>query len=326
MTKLAIIGGGIAGRSLLYALAKSKKNFSEITLFDSDSFAHTCSMRSTAIVAARGVTAGHSDLGNLLIEGFKTFSHHVRSDSPMGVFPITQYSGALTKLDQFKKRYPLGSFQKEFPPFSLSEETYMATEVAFLVETAAYLEWLGLQANKLPLIIKREFVTGLNRNEIGIELKTQTGKCFSFDKVVFAGGIYNRYWDQKIAGKAVQGSYFQFTGTDLGKECFSLTLEGDNLVYHAHTKTLLIGSSTANASHELPPAQELASLYKRLSDRLSIDLPAIETAKIITGIREKAAKRTPYVIVEGNTAWIGGLYKNGFGLGLHLSMQLADSL
>jgi hypothetical protein len=43
----------------------------------------------------------------------------------------------------------------------------------------------------------------------------------------------------------------------------------------------------------------------------------------VTGMREKAAKRAPYLSLEGKTAWLGGLYKNGFSLSLHLGLQLA---
>lgn len=324
MTKLAIIGGGIAGRSLLYALAKRKKNFSEIVLFDSDSFAHTCSLRSTAIVAARGVSPGHSELGDLLMAGFKTFTEHVKNDLPKGVFPITQYSGTLTKLDQFQKRYPLGNTVKDFPAFSLAEPTYMATESAYLIDTDLYLRWLMDEAWELSLTVKNEFVTAVDINESGIAIKTQIGNSFSFDQVIFAGGSYNRYWDPKKAGKPVQGSYLEFSEINLGSDSFSLNLEGDNFIYHAHTQKLLVGSTTNSDSHEFPATQALQELHLRLSERLEMKLPLFATGKMLTGIREKAPKRSPYVSIEGNTAWLGGLYKNGFALSLHLGLQLVD--
>ena len=319
MTKLAIIGGGIAGRSLLYALAKRKKNFSEIILFDSDSFAHTCSLRSTAIVAARGVSSGLSELGDVLMAGFQTFSEHVQNDRPSGVFSITQYSGALTKLEQFQKRYPLGSAAKDFPSFKLTEETYIATEPAYLIDTNVYLKWLVDDSQ-----VKNEFVTSVEKTALGLEIKTQSGNSFTVDQVVYAGGSYNRNWNEKKAGKPVQGCYFEFNDFDLGQDSFSLTLEGDNLIYHAHTKKLLIGSTTSSDTHEIPARHELEILYQRLSERLVTQLPPIEAAQLITGMREKAAKRAPYLSIEHDTAWLGGLYKNGFSLSLHLGLQLAD--
>lgn len=324
MTTLAIIGGGIAGRSLLYTLAKKKKNFSSIVLFDSDSFARTCSLRSTAIVAMRGVTQGHSDLGDLLVAAFNTFSDHINLDRPQGVFPITQYSGATSKLDQFQKRYPAGSEGRIFPAFTLKNPIYMATEPGFLIDTQIYLQWLIDQTAGLPLSIKNEFVTAVNENESGVEIKTQSGDITTFDKVIFAGGIYNRFWNPKKAGKPVHGSYLEFSNINSGTESFSLTLEGDNFVYHAHTQKLLLGSSSRADAHELPVRQDLVGLYTRLTKMIDLTLPPIESARVLTGIREKSPKRSPYSSVEGKSAWIGGFYKNGYSLGLHMSLDLTD--
>lgn len=324
MTTLAIIGGGIAGRSLLYTLAKKKKNFSSIVLFDSDSFARTCSLRSTAIVAMRGVTVGHSDLGDLLVAAFKTFSEHINLDRPEGVFPITQYSGATSKLDQFQKRYPAGCEGKDFPVFALKKPIYMAAEPGFLIDTQMYLKWLTDQTAQLPLSLKNEFVTAVNENDAGVEVKTQTGDTTTFDKVIFAGGIYNRFWNPKKAGRPVHGSYLEFSNINLGSESFSLTLEGDNFVYHGHTQKLLLGSSSRADAHELPVIQDLVGIHDRLSKLLDVTLPPIESARILTGIREKSSKRSPYSSVEGRTAWIGGFYKNGYSLGLHMSLDLTD--
>jgi glycine/D-amino acid oxidase-like deaminating enzyme len=310
---LAIIGGGIAGRSLIYALAKAPKTFSKIYLFDFDDFAHTCSLRSTAIVAPRGVTTGVSGLGDLIFSAFKTFSYHVAEASPQGVFPITQTTMALTKLDQFQKRYP---------DAELVNGQLTATESAYLIDSQMYLTWLTDNSMELPLIIKNDFVNEIIDNT----LKTQNGEELQFDHLVFAGGVHNQNFDFKTSAKSVQGSYYEFSQVDYGSESFSLTLEGDNLVYHAHSKILLIGSTSSETVHEWPQNQELTHIYQRLEARFDRALPPISSAIIKTGLREKAPKRTPYVVTEGNRTRIGGFYKNGYSLGLHLGKRLASEL
>lgn len=331
MTRLAIIGGGIAGRSLLYALAKRKKIYSEITLFDSDSFAHTCSLRSTAIVAPRGLSLGHSELGDSLVEAFEIFSTHVQNDLPAGVFPIIQYTGAITKLEEFKKRYPHGAVVKKFPNFSLRSDVYMATEKAYLIDPEIYLKWLLDQSSSLPLTIRNDFVT--NAFEVGtaIEIETQNGHKQAFDSVVFAGGSSNRFWnklsnDELFKIKSVQGSYLEFKKNNLGNQSFSLTLEGDNFVYHAHSQKLLMGSTTISTHGELPALNSLREIYERLQCQLELELPEFTFAEIKTGIREKGTKRSPYIKNKGRCWWIGGYYKNGYSLGYDWANKLIQQM
>lgn len=331
MTRLAIIGGGIAGRSLLYALAKQKKSYSEIILFDSDIFARTCSIRSTGIVAPRGLSLGHSDLGDLLIKAFETFVTHVKVDQPAGVFPITQFTGAVTKLEEFKKRYPHGTLSQNVHSLPLQNETYLALDQAYLIDPEIYLKWLLDQASALPLNIKNDFVLSVTESSNGVEIITQNGLKETFDSVVFAGGTYNRWWnklanDQLTSSKPVQGSYLEFKNIDLGTEAFSLTLEGENLVYHAHTKKLLVGSTTVSTHGEVPAVNELREIHQGLQSRLQFKLPAFELGEIKTGIREKASKRAPYLKQQNHCWWIGGYYKNGYSLGLEWANKLITNM
>lgn len=326
MTTLAIVGGGIAGRSLIYALAKKKKNFSKITLFDSESFAPACSLRSTAIVANRGVTTGHSPLGDLLVAGHRTFSQHFYSDSPAGVFPIQQYTVATKKTDQFHKRYPEWVSSSSFGALKFNSSLDMAVEEAFLIDPALYLDWLLESSQKLNLEICREFVTQVNNSGAGIALTDQRKIIHHFDKVIFCGGSFNRVWDSTFTGRPVHGSYFEYSNVDLKTESFSLTCDSDNLIYHAHTNKLLIGSTTQDNGLMLASQSELENIYKRLQGHLDFDLPALDaSARVVTGLREKAPKRAPYVTQKGQCLWIGGFYKNGFTLGLHLGEKLIES-
>jgi glycine/D-amino acid oxidase-like deaminating enzyme len=310
---IVIIGGGVAGLSALYQLTKSQ-SFAEITLIDAPQFFTPCSLNSTAIVAPRGVTAGLSTLGDTILAGYECFRQHVADDVPEGVEEVLQTTGALTKLDQFKKRYPASEQKGEF---------YYAHEKAWLINPEIYLGFLRKKAlSDSRVRIIRDLVISIDPQN---KVTTQNGLEKTFDHVLFASGVRNALWKSFFkapsvqSSKIAQGSYFEFHAVDLGSDSFSLTLEGDNLIYHAPSGKLLIGSSIAAVVHELAPLKELTEIYRRLSERSGFKLPDLKGCQFKTGLREKASKREPYVICEGEKSIIGGLYKNGFSLSLYLS-------
>ncbi len=320
MTTLAIIGGGIAGRSLLYALAKEKNLFSEIILFESD-FASACSLNSTAVVASRGVTLGHSPLGDKLYHAFQTFVKHTQEDKPDGVEKTHQYTGGCSQIEALKVRYPRGSMTSRFEGLELTNEFYISREDGFIIEPLVYLEWLKSEAQKKLTINRvKDYVIQVTKGE-RTSLKTQGGEVFEADTVVFTTGAYTRFWKPQLS-RPIQGSYLEFLNIDLGCDSFSLTLEEENLVYHRLQKKMLMGSTTHKVGHELSDEGELMSIHSRWQGRLKRALPAFKEGQIKVGLREKAAKREPYLIFEGKTVFMGGFYKNGFSLGLMMSRNL----
>ena len=324
MTTLAIIGSGILGRSLIYTLAKEQKQFEKIVLFHSDKFAFPCTMHSTAIVAPRGVTSGHSKLGDEILEGFQTFSEHVKLDRPKGVETITQYTGATTKLDQFKQRYPSHKLMKGF----LRDETLVATEEAFLIDPKTYTDWLldeALFMDKGHIEVVDDFVTEVHEQE-RLHVKTHNGLNLSFDKIVFACGSYNRFWKPSKASKPVQGSYLEFNNVELNLDSFSLTLEGDNLIWNKPMRRMLIGSTSIETNHVLHPSKELENIYERIVKAVDFILPQLGMGEVKVGLREKASKREPYIVQEGHKIFAGGLYKNGFTLSLKMTRSLSHQL
>lgn len=327
LTTLAIVGSGIVGRSLLYALALEKKSFKKVTLFHSDNFHPPCTFHSTAVVASRGVTRGHSALGDLLCDGLEEFMDHVRSSSPAGVTKARQLTGATKNLETFKKRYPSGKMTSEI----FREDTYVAEEKAFIIDPRTYTAWLFKEAQNFfrdDLEILEDFVTEIEYSE-EVVLKTQSKKTYSFDKVIFAGGSGNRFWkemfhDLRIKNsKGVSGSYLEFNDVVWDLPSLSLTLNGDNLVWNNPQKRLLIGSTSHEANELLPRRSELEEIYARLEAALNLSLPVFSSGLIKTGSREKAKKREPYVACEKNVIFIGGLYKNGFILSLKMAKDLS---
>src|SRR5690606_20105639 len=91
----------------------------------------------------------------------------------------------------------------------------------------------------------------------GVRLKTQNGGDFASNKLVVAAGSYNRFWSGQSQGKklkslkTVQGCFLEFDNVDILRPSFSLSYEGDNLIWNSHHRRLLIGSTSLEASHEL---------------------------------------------------------------------------
>lgn len=326
MTTLAIIGSGILGRTLLYTLAKEQKTFEKITLFHSDSFVFPCTLNSTAIVASRGVTKGHSSLGDFIVDGFEAFKQHTELDKPRGVEAVTHYTSASDELDSFKKRYPDASMERHF----LQDEFLTAQEKAFMIEPDIYTEWLISEARvmlKGKLEIIPEFVTEVRKDE-GIHVLTQEGRQLAFDKVVLAGGNYNRFWKQLApksvleTSRPVQGSYFEFSEIEWNLPSFSLTHDGHNIVWNNSRRKLLLGSTSLDVNHTLSPLQELSFIHEKLSKVFMLELPGIHLGTVKVGLREKAKKREAYLFSDGNCIFAGGLYKNGFILSKKISENL----
>lgn len=322
MSTIAIIGGGIAARSLLFAMAK-RNDRRKILVFQSDSFAFPCSLHSTAIVAPRGISTGHSSLGDHLVLGFSRFEKHFSEDHPEGVIKVPQYTAALSKMEAFQKRYPDGALKNNCGLISLNAEMYVANEEAYLIRPREYLNWLMSEAKRsLDITLIESFVTEVKDGKI----HTVDHQDYSADEIIFTTGVQNDLWHTMFSQgkntKSAQGCYLEFSGINFGKDSFSLTLEGNNLIYDAERTSLLIGSTTHDSRLELAPEKELLVIHENLQKLIREKLPECKSGTIRTGLREKGPKREPYLVREKNHSMIGGLYKNGY----RVSLKMAEDL
>ncbi len=330
MTTLAIIGGGIVGRSLLYTLAKEQKRFEKVTLFSSDNITLPCSLNSTAVAALRGTVKGLSPLGDQIFEGHALLREHVEQDRPQGVERIRQFSAASEKLESFLKRHPAARLTRRF----FTEETYMDEEEAFLFDPRSYLQWLLERAQtsgQYELEVLQDMVIDIQETE-RVSIHTLSGRNLSFDRLVVAGGSYNGFWkplasDSKLkTSRPVPGSYLEYSDILWQEDSFSLSVNGHNIIWNKPYQRLLIGSTTTDDFHYLPRITDLKHIHSELTRLTTINLPAFESADVKTGLREKAQKREPYVVMKGKVSFIGGMYKSAFGLSLAISRNLTHQL
>ncbi len=333
MTTIGIVGQGIVGLSLAFHLSRNKNKIKNIVLFNSEDFAPTCSYSSTSVASLRGTTRGHSPLGDLIVEGFEAFGEHIKKDSPDGVVPIWQFNGASEFGNEFLKRFPQSLKSNIAGEVRLKKEFQISKEKAFMVIPERYLPWL-LEASQKNIEIKliHDFILKYEKDS-KVKLFGQSGKEYVFDKVIFATGASSRFWRKSEkaylpleSSKPVQGTYLEFNDVSLPIDSFSLTLNGNNLVYRKQSQQVLIGASSIEVDHFLAQKNDLHQMHHFFQDILEIDLPDFQRGILKVGLREKAKKRTPYMIQDDQVYYLGGLYKNGFSLSYHLTEKLTHQM
>lgn len=332
LARLAIIGGGIVGKSLLFSLAKEKRQkYDSITLYESDALAPACTERSTAIVAARGVLPGLSTLGDNIHQGISFFGQHVKNDHPAGVYPIKQVSSALIKQDAFFRRYQSFTKNSQFQELNFSQELPLFVEDAYYVKPTEYCQWLFNEAQKkMNVKVCHDFVTSLDKEG---HIRTLGGESVQYDHVILAGGVKNHLWaglvdEPKLKKtKSVRGSFLLFQNVSLFNASYSLSIDDLNFIYRKETQELLIGSTSQESRlYGFDEKKDLTKIYDYFKELLLIKLPDISQAQIQIGMREKAPKREPYSGIDGRISYLGGLYKNGFTLGLKMATDVVRQL
>lgn len=330
---LGIIGGGIVGKSLLFALAMAdRQKYDRVIIFESQDFAPACTLHSTAIVANRGVLPGISPLGDLIHQGISAFREHVKNFSPHGVYPVYQVSSAIERLDMFKRRYQEFTPADSFRDISFKKELPLVVEEAFYVNPRQYCEWLyQFSAKKMEVLLQNDFVKEIDEENLTIH--TQKGEQFKVDHLIFAGNIKNKLWSKLIndprtlKSKPVVGSFLVFSDVDWGPESYSFSIDERNLIYRSESRELLIGATSEQGEiYHLNEGEKLQPIYQYFSKILTKELPDFNLGRIVTGVREKSSKREPYYGTNGHFSYLGGLYKNGFTLSLKMATTLVNQL
>jgi glycine/D-amino acid oxidase-like deaminating enzyme len=329
MTHLVVIGEGVAASAFLFALTRSPlvDKFTAITQLASETLAPATSWRSTAIAALRGTQRGLSPLGDEICEMWDHTRPLFERENWPGLTPVEIHSWVFS--DKAHRRYSHLA-KTSHPHFATKlPARYVATETGWIVNTQELLKNIPA-----PKLTKRStLVTALRREEDKWCLTLQGNEELTADVVVYAGGIWQRWFKEFLVGspleelKPVQGSFYRWEKAPLGTKSFVLAVEGAVCSYEASRQELLFGSTSLMGEETLiPDLPALAGLKNEFLKRLEFSFPDTE-AQIVTGIRSQTKGRRPWAgeLQRGLYA-IGGLYKTGWVTAWPLGEALVKSL
>ncbi len=295
--KIAIVGAGIAGISLVHFL----KQFGckDITLYDFNEKSLKTSYNSTAVLSSFGVRKGISEFGDLLSDSFDFTYNWIESLNLSGVNPTVHEYFCLKEKNEesFDLRF---SHLKDFK------------EHAFLIDSDIFLDALIKKNN---ISIQSKFISNLNA-------------LSSFDSIILCAGalgkLYNLY--PKSPGKVKTGSYLLWKNIDYPESFHKDYYKDFYLSYRRSSKRLLLGSTTESMNF-IGARDELLKAYKTAKNIASCTLPSLVDSQVKIGQRHLGEKRKPAIIEHGHNIFsIQGLYKNGWSLGPYLAYKLARKI
>ncbi|MCP4913245.1 MAG: FAD-binding oxidoreductase [Oligoflexia bacterium] len=323
-----IIGSGISG--LCCALELTERSLelgerAEIAIISSSQLI-PCSLRTTSSVALQGIQKGLSALGDLLFNSYKTFTKS---------YDFYQFK-SIEKVKRLHFSYDENSKEKlknrhgRIDSFNFNSKNYEGVcEDGYVISPEHFhLELIDLLKERGVTFID-DLVVGLDKNE-----KLITGKAglYQYNKLVLASGAYTILLPvlkskkddlRRVKGSEVPGHYYEWDFQY--PSSFILTIDGHNLCYRHFDKKLVLGGSTEKDRVSLLREDQLKKMYEGFGQYL--DLPSIDQAKKLTGLRQKGVKRTPYIgEIETDIFALTSLYKNGFSVSFEGAKILADKI
>jgi len=323
-----ILGSGISGLCCALELTERFQGLEQMPEIEiiSSSQLIPCSLRTTSSVALQGIKKGLSPLGDLLYDSFKTFVQ--KND-------FYQFK-SIEKVDRFHFAYDENSKEKlakrfdKIDSFTLEEKSYEGIiEDGYVISPELfYQELIDLLKSRSVKFIN-DLILYIDRDKKEIGSKSYN---YSYDKLILSTGVYSGLFPilssnneelRKLKGIEVPGHYYEWEFDY--PHSFILTIDGHNLCYRKLDKKLVLGGSTEKDKISLIREDQLQSMYEKLKD--IIELPDISKARVLSGLRQKGVKRTPYIDqIEDGIFAMTSLYKNGFSASFEGARILADKL
>lgn len=339
-----IVGDGISAKCVIFAL--NKIGLTDILQISSDDQAPSCSTRTTAINCLRGTKKGLSPLGDLIVDSFHDFEHFFNEHKPEGVCKTYEWQcWPQDSKDHAKwvKRFKTFYQESLFTCFKKNFEQVLnfTKSKAYIFSPEIFYRWMAEQSKFTK---KDDFVTEIFPAQSGYQVKTLTGYNVKTKRIIFCTSYMTPHFshfvqDQKLKkelehSKPVTGTYLRFQKNDFNvqeisfQESFSFVINEIHFIYRKQSQDILIGATTTNDSMVLLADKEgILDQYTRLASFFegAITLPPFEQGELITGIRHKGQRRTPFWgEINHNMYAIWGLYKNAFTLAFTASNDVTE--
>lgn len=335
MQRIAVIGEGMSSLCFIEGLKKSGalEHF-KLDVFGPGPNLTSCSDFSTAVVSSYGVQQGLSPLGDMLHESYERACAFYRDCPFPGVTQVEHLQLASDdRVEQMKKRYAhLGSWKNKDtsalallshrPKFWIVESSYLVNPSHLLPR---WREELGALAQ---IQWKRDVVCSFDPSKM--LLTTARGESWTYDRVIFCTGAYNKVLPLRSGEKAkmVSGHALHWKAVDLGEESLVIGHNGKNFVYRAEDRAVFLGGS-ANTQEGMEVdfkqlQNQLLSFLELLNEEVQSKLRE-KTPQLYGAPREKGPKRMPFarglVGHEEQVLVVGGHYKNGYSTSFYTAAQ-----
>lgn len=339
---VVIIGDGVAAKILAFTLYKKHNLVS--TVISSEEFVPRCSTRSTAINCLRGTQKNVSSLGDVIVDSYNDFVNFYDTYQPQGIEKSFEIQLWNRDHEKWSKRFKNTNNYDFIPNLKnkLNRSYDGFKSEAFLICPELFFEWLDSHYEKEHLT---DYVVDISR-ETNWLIITQSGKeiitknvilCTSYETELFSKIIREEKLKQTLErSKPVSGTYLRFDINDFKKDqfnssqAFSLAFNNIHFIYRPFAQDVLIGSTSINnVKSFLPQRNQINEIYFEIKKLLenAIDLPPIEKASMVVGVRHKGQKRTPFWgEINENCYGVWGLYKNGWSFAFKAALEISKAI
>lgn len=322
---ILIIGDGVSARAIQWKLFLSSFSGSVLQVYSEDLFPMT-SVKSTGLVAYRGMQKGISPLGDVLLEGVEYFFKNIMDTGLMGLERGTLIDICPIDDGRIQRRYGRSDKLENYKmDMDLNGAGYCyAKEDVIFVNPSLFMDSL---LNQYDYKSK----TGTLVNIADNVATFIDGKKIKFNKIVLACGVGLAHLPALgIAEERniteVPGSFYQWN-IDLDHESFAIGLGKCNLIYRNSDNVLMLGGTTQNDEIISHDGEALNTIYNEAKKVTGSWLPAKSEANIYSGVRVKGPRRMPlFEEIQKDVFILGSAYKNGWSQSFYGSSKLIDKL